>query len=60
MPWSLAMISTLLLRITPTQLYVVPRSMPMAGPLPALEDMAREEERRGRKSYVRESLSKEL
>lgn len=31
LPWSLAMISTLPARITPTQLYVVPKSIPMAG-----------------------------
>ena len=32
LPWSFAQISTLPLRQTPTQLYVVPRSMPMQGP----------------------------
>ena len=32
LPWSFAHISTLPLRQTPTQLYVVPRSMPMQGP----------------------------
>ena len=31
-PWSFAQISTRPLRQTPTQLYVVPRSMPMQGP----------------------------
>ena len=32
LPWSFAQISTLPLRQTPTQLYVVPKSIPMQGP----------------------------